>query len=71
MLTMKRNQLMIEQYRRIRMARSDQVEVEMKDYVLIIEGSDLVMQAMTKDEVLLQGDLQCVRVAADEKSTGR
>lgn len=71
MLTMKRNQLMIEQYRRIRMARSDQIEVEMKDYVLIIEGSDLVMQAMTKDEVLLQGDLQCVRVAADEKSTGR
>lgn len=71
MLTMKRNQLMIEQYRRIRLARSDQIEVEMKDYVLIIEGSDLVMQAMTKDEVLLQGDLQCVRVAADEKSTGR
>ena len=71
MLTMKRNQLMIEQYRRIRMARSDQIEVEMKDYVPIIEGSDLVLQAMTKDEVLLQGDLQCVRVAADEKSTGR
>ena len=50
MITMKRDQLMIEQYRRIRRAQSDQVEVEMEGYVLIIEGSDLVMQAMTKDE---------------------
>ena len=36
-------------------------------YVLIIEGSDLVMQAMTKDEILLQGSLRCVRVATDEQ----
>ena len=63
MITMKRDQLMIEQYRRIRRAQSDQVEVEMEGYVLIIEGSDLVMQAMTKDEILLQGSLRCV--AAD------
>ena len=65
MITMKRDQLMIEQYRRIRRAQSDQVEVEMEGYVLIIEGSDLVMQAMTKDEILLQGSLRCVWVAAD------
>ena len=65
MITMKRDQLMIEQYRRIRRAQSDQVEVEMEGYVMIIEGSDLVMQAMTKDEILLQGSLRCVRVAAD------
>lgn len=66
MITMKRDQLMIEQYCRIRRAQSDQVEVEMKGYVLIIEGKDLIMQAMTKDEILLRGRLQCVRVAADE-----
>lgn len=65
MITMKRDQLMIEQYRRIRRVQSNQVEVEMEGYVLIIEGSDLVMQAMTKDEILLQGSLGCVRVAAD------
>ena len=34
MITMKRDQLMIEQYRRIRRAQSDQVEVEMEGYVL-------------------------------------
>lgn len=62
MVTMKRDQLMIEQYSRIRSAQSDQIEVEMPGYLLVIEGNNLMMQALTKDEILLKGLIHCVRV---------
>ncbi len=62
MVTMKRDLLMIEQYCRIRSAQSEQIEVEMADYLLVIEGNNLMMQAMTKDEILLKGLIYCVRV---------
>ena len=69
-ITMSENQLMIEQYRRIRRAQENKVEVEMPEYVLTVEGSGLTFQMMTKDEILLQGRLDCLRVSAYEKRSG-
>lgn len=69
-ITMSENQLMIEQYRRIRRAQENEVEVEMSEYVLTVEGSGLTFQMMTKDEILLQGRLDCLRVSAYEERSG-
>ena len=69
-ITMSENQLMIEQYRRIRRAQENEVEVEMPEYVLPVEGSGLTFQMMTKDEILLQGRLDCLRVSAYEERSG-
>lgn len=69
-ITMSENQLMIEQYRRIRRAQENEVEVEMPEYVLTVEGSGLTFQMMTKDEILLQGRLDCLRVSAYEERSG-
>lgn len=69
-ITMSENQLMIEQYRRIRRAQENEVEVEMLEYVLTVEGSGLTFQMMTKDEILLQGRLDCLRVSAYEERSG-
>ena len=63
---MSENQLMIERYRRIRRAQENQVEVEMPEYVLTVEGEGLTFQMMTKDEILLN----CLRVSSYEKPTG-
>ncbi len=70
MITMSENQLMIERYRRIRRAQENQVEVEMPEYVLTVEGEGLTFQMMTKDEILLKGRLNCLRVSSYEKPTG-
>ncbi len=69
-ITMSENQLMIEQYRRIRRAQENEIEVEMPEYVLTVEGSGLTFQMMTKDEILLQGRLDCLRVSAYEERSG-
>ena len=69
-ITMSENQLMIEQYRRIRRAQENEVEVEMPEYVLTVEDSGLTFQMMTKDEILLQGRLDCLRVSAYEERSG-
>lgn len=71
MITMESNQMMIERYRHIRSAASEKVEIEMKDYILIIEGQGLIMQAMTKDEILLKGMIHCVWVNEYEESSRR
>ena len=69
-ITMSENQLMIEQYRRIRRAQENEVEVEMPEYVLTVAVSVLTFQMMTKDEILLQGRLDCLRVSAYEERSG-
>ena len=38
--------------------------------VLTVEGSGLTFQMMTKDEILLQGRLDCLRVSAYEERSG-
>lgn len=54
---------MIESYRKVRKAQETAVEVEMAEYLLVIEGRELAFLAMSRDEILLQGKLDCLRVA--------
>ena len=42
----------------------------MPEYVLTVEGEGLTFQMMTKDEILLKGRLNCLRVSSYEKPTG-
>lgn len=68
MLTLNKDQLMIEHYKAICRAQNDEVEVHMENYDLIIEGENLFMMAMTKDEILLKGTIHCVRIKEHETS---
>ena len=69
-ITMSEKQLMSEQYRRIRRAQENEVEVEMPEYVLTVEGSGRTFQMMTKDEILLQGRLDGLLGSAYEERSG-
>ena len=50
MITIVKNQMMIEQYQEVLRVTSDAITLRLKDRMLSIEGEDLKVSALTKDE---------------------
>lgn len=58
MLTMNKNQLMIEQYEELLQASPQDVRLRLKDMHLTITGKDLKICALTRDEILIEGIME-------------
>lgn len=58
MITIHNNQLMIEQYRSVIHVTSDHIELDLKETRLKIQGSHLQILALSKDEVLIEGQVE-------------
>lgn len=58
MLTMMKNQLMIEQYEELLQASPNDIHLRLKDMQLIISGKDLKVCALTRDEILIEGTME-------------
>lgn len=54
-ITIVKNQMMIEQYQEVLRVTSDAITLRLKDRMLSIEGEDLKVSALTKDEILIEG----------------
>lgn len=61
MLTMYKNEIMIEQMETISFVNEDCVSVKMKDYQLIINGQRLCIKALSKYEMIVQGQVESLR----------
>lgn len=58
MLSIDKNQVMIEHFKEITLVTSSCIKINMKSYSLMIEGKDLHVLALGKDEFLVEGTLQ-------------
>lgn len=58
MLSIDKNQVMIEHFKEITLVTSSCIKINMKSYSIAIEGKELQVLALGKDEILLQGTLQ-------------
>lgn len=60
MITYDDRQLMIERYKAILAVRKNEIKVQCAHYTLIIQGSDLKIAALTRDEILIGGTIATV-----------
>lgn len=58
MITMIKNQLMIDQYEELLQASSHDISLRLKDMQLTISGKDLKVCALTRDEILIEGIME-------------
>lgn len=58
MLSIDKNQVMIEHFKEITLVTSSCIKINMKSYSIAIEGKELHVLALGKDEILLEGTLQ-------------
>lgn len=54
-ITIVKNQMMIEQYQEVLHVTSNAITLRLKDRMLSIDGEELKVLAMTKDEILIEG----------------
>ena len=57
MLTYHDHAIQIENYKMILNVRKDEIKIACRDYVLVISGKDLRIARMSKEEVLIAGNL--------------
>ena len=58
MITYDDRQLMIEKYKAI--LRKNEIKIQCAHYTLTIQGSDLMISALTRDEILIGGTIATV-----------
>lgn len=58
MLSIDKNQIMVEHFKEITLVTATRIEISMKSYSIAIEGKDLHVLALGKAELLLEGSLQ-------------
>lgn len=54
-ITIAKNQMMIEQYQEVLNVTSKAITLRLKDQMLSIDGEELKVMALTKDEILIEG----------------
>lgn len=54
-ITIVKNQMMIEQYQEVLHVTSNAITLRLKDRMLSIDGEELKVLALTKDEILIEG----------------
>ena len=60
MITYDDRQLMIEKYKDILRVRKNEIKIQCAHYTLTIQGSDLMISALTRDEILIGGTIATV-----------
>lgn len=55
-ITIVKNQMMIEQYQEVLQITSKAITLRLKDRMMNIEGEGLKVLALTKDEILIEGE---------------
>lgn len=63
MLSVNKNQIMIDQYDEIMNVTSTFIQVKMQYYTVSIKGEQLHVLALGKNEILLEGTIDCVGFA--------
>ncbi len=58
MITIMKNQLMAEQYEELLQVTSDRICLRFCDRRMIIQGKDLKVLALTRDEILIEGKME-------------
>ena len=57
-ITIHNNQLMIEKYRSVIHVTSDKIELDLKEKRLMIQGRQLQILELSKEEVLIEGKIE-------------
>lgn len=60
MITIDNRQIMIEHFKDVIHVASDEIKLNMKDNIMIIKGKRLCVLALSKHEILIEGDLEGV-----------
>lgn len=58
MITIQKNQMMIEQYEEVIHVTIKEIRLRLKDSILTITGDHLQVLALSKDECLLEGTIE-------------
>ena len=66
MLSIDKNQVMIEHYRELTLVSETRIQVTMKSYRITIDGEQLQVLALGKDEILLEGSVQNLAFAYEK-----
>ena len=66
MLSIDKNQVMIEHYRELTLVSETRIQVTMKSYRITIDGEQLYVLALGKDEILLEGSVQNLAFAYEK-----
>lgn len=57
-ITIQNKQMMIEHYQRVIHVTSDEIKLDLKEHPLVIYGKNLQILALSKDEVLIEGQIE-------------
>lgn len=66
MLSIDKNQVMIEHYRELTLVSETRIQVTMKSYRITIDGEQLHVLELGKDEILLEGSVQNLAFAYEK-----
>lgn len=66
MLSIDKNQIMVEHYRELSQVSETRIQIAMKSYGITIDGERLHVLALGKDEILLEGNVQNLSFAYEE-----
>lgn len=66
MITIQRNQIMIEQYEEVLHVTANEIKLRTKDAKLTITGDHLRVLALTRDEILMEGGLKGMQFDHEE-----
>lgn len=66
MLSIDKNQVMIEHYRELTLVSETRIQVTMKSYRITIDGEQLHVLSLGKDEILLEGSVQNLAFAYEK-----
>lgn len=61
MITIDNRQIMIEHYKDVVHVASDEVKLKMKEHTICIQGKHLHVLALSKYEILIEGELEGVK----------
>lgn len=68
MITIDSNQVLIERFERLAEVQTSRIVVYHHEGKFIIEGSSLKVKLFCKDEMLIQGKIESVRLVRNEKN---
>ncbi len=66
MLSIEENQIVIEKYKELIQVNENMVELQMQSYGILIEGENLHILALERQEILLQGCVQKISFAYEK-----
>ncbi len=68
MITIDSDQVLIERFERLSEVQTSRIVVHHHDGKFVIEGSALKVKLFCKDEIMIQGEIESVRLVRNEKN---